>query len=149
LSGRQGKDSEKKLKRIIMKERRREERFKILNEIIISVTSTQKDISQREFLYNHSEDISLSGAKIQSNILLPVDTLISIDFKLKSIEKQITTMGKVRWVKVNIENKTYEAGVEFVDTPSDAVNKLKSYITKMTKLHDQGKKDKKALTRSS
>ena len=40
-------DSEKKEKRIVMKERRKEERFKELNEITISVISEEKNISKK------------------------------------------------------------------------------------------------------
>jgi hypothetical protein len=71
-----------------MKERRKAERLKDLNEINISVISEAKNISKKEFLNNYSTDISTSGARIQSNILLPVDTLLKIDFKLKTPEKK-------------------------------------------------------------
>lgn len=123
-----------------MKERRKSERVKELNEIAISILSEDKNIPKNEFLYNHSKDISATGAKIESNILLPVDTLIKIDFKLKTLEKQITALGKVKWIKVMIEDKSYEAGVEFVDTPGDAIKKLKFYISQMRKLHRADKK---------
>lgn len=125
-----------------MKERRKEERLKELNEITISVTSEKKDISKKDFLYNVSKDISAGGARIQSNILLPVDTLLQIDFKLKTLEKQITTMGKVKWIKINIEDKTYDAGVEFVETPAEAMDKLKFYISQIRRLHIADMKDK-------
>jgi c-di-GMP-binding flagellar brake protein YcgR len=123
-----------------MKERRKSERVKELNEIAISILSEDKNIPKNEFLYNYSKDISASGAKIESNILLPIDTLIKIDFKLKTLEKQITALGKVKWIKVMIEDKSYEAGVEFVDTPVDAMKKLKLYISQMRKLHRADKK---------
>jgi len=123
-----------------MKERRQSERVKELNEIAISILSEDKNIPKNEFLYNHSKDISETGSKIESNILLPVDTLIKIDFKLKTLEKQITALGKVKWIKVMIEDKSYEAGVEFVDTPGDAIKKLKFYISQMRKLHRADKK---------
>lgn len=118
-----------------MKERRKEERVPAVNEIAISVTSEDKNIPQKEFLYNYSKDISVSGARIQSSILLPPDTTVTIKFKLKLLEDEITALGKVRWVKVLIEDKSYEAGVEFVDTPEDAVKKLKFYVSQITKLH--------------
>jgi uncharacterized protein len=118
-----------------MKERRKAERLKELNDITISIISEEKNIPRKTFLYNYSKDISVSGAKIQSNILLPVGTLLQIDFKLKTLEKQITTLGKVKWLKVLIEDKSYEAGVEFVDIPSDTIKKLNFYISQMTKLH--------------
>ena len=123
-----------------MKERRKEERLKELNEITISVTSDEKNILNHKFLHNYSKDISMSGAKIQSNIHLPVDTLLKIDFKLKTLEKEITTLGKVKWIKVLIEDKSYEAGVEFVDTPDEAIKKLKFYLLQIRNLHRSDKK---------
>jgi hypothetical protein len=66
----------------------------------------------------------MSGAKIQGNILLPVDTIINIDITLNDVQQKITTSGKVKWNKVIIENEAYEAGVEFVDAPDDAIQKL-------------------------
>jgi len=127
-----------------MKERRKEERFKELNEITISVISEEKNISKKKFLYNYSKDISEFGARIQSDILLPVDTLLQIDFKIKALETQVTALGKVKWIKVIIEDKSYEAGVEFVDTPSKAIKKLKFYISQMKKLHRADKKPKES-----
>jgi PilZ domain. len=123
-----------------MKERRKAERLKELNEITISVTCEENNITKNKLLYNYSKDISVSGAKIQSNIFLPVDTLLKIDFKLKTLEKQITALGKVKWIKVLIEDKSYEAGVEFVDTPSEAIKKLKFYILQIRRLHRGDKK---------
>ena len=118
-----------------MKERRKAERLKELNEITISVTSEEKKIPKKKFLYNYSKDISVSGAKIQSNILLPVDTLLKIDFKIKTLEKEITALGKVKWIKVLIEDKSYEVGVEFVDIPSEAIKKLENYVSQIIGLH--------------
>ena len=123
-----------------MKERRKAERLKELNEISISVTSSKKNIPKEKSLYNYSKDISAFGAKIQSNILLPVDTLLKIDFKLKTLGKQITTLGKVKWIKVNIDDKSYDAGVEFVDAPSEAIEKIKFYIEQIRRLHRADKK---------
>ena len=127
-----------------MKERRKKERLKELNEITISIISEEKNIPKKKFLYNYSKDISVSGAKIQSDILLPVDTLLQIDFKIKALETQVTALGKVKWIKVIIEDKSYEAGVEFVDTPSKAIKKLKFYISQMKKLHHADKKPKES-----
>ena len=123
-----------------MKERRKAKRLKELNEITISVTSEERNILKKRFLHNYSKDISVSGAKIQSNIFLPVDTLLKIDFKLKALEKEISALGKVKWIKVLIDDKSYEAGVEFVDTPIDAIKKLKFYLSQIRKLHRSDKK---------
>jgi hypothetical protein len=105
-----------------MKEKRKTERLKEFNEITTTVISGEKNF------YNYSEDISLSGAKIRGNIFLPVDTLLKIDFTLKNLQQKITALGKVKWIKIIIENKYYEAGVEFVNTPLEAIKKLEDHI---------------------
>ena len=125
-----------------MKERRKTERIKDLNEITISVISGDKNVSKKELQENISTDISTAGARIQSNIFLPVDTLLKIDFKLKTLEKKITALGKVRWIKVLIDDKSYEAGVEFVDTPGDAIDKIRFYVSQIRRLHLADQYDK-------
>jgi hypothetical protein len=125
-----------------MKERRKAERIKDLNEITISVISGNKNASKEELQENFSTDISTAGARIQSNILLPVDTLLKIDFKLKTLEKEITALGKIRWIKVLIDDKSYEAGVEFVDTPVEAIDKIRFYISQIRRLHLADEYDK-------
>jgi hypothetical protein len=106
-----------------MKEKRKTERLKEFNEITTTVISGEKNF------YNYSEDISVSGAKIRGNIPLPVDTLLKIDFILKNLQQKITALGKVKWIKIIIENKYYEAGVEFVNTPREAIKKLEDHIS--------------------
>jgi hypothetical protein len=112
-----------------MEEKRKAERLKDVNEITITVVSGGKNPPKEKILYNYSEDISVSGAKIQAHIFLPVDTLLKIDFTLKKLQQKITALGKVKWIKIIIEDKYYEAGVEFVNTPSEAIQKLKGYIS--------------------
>lgn len=117
-----------------MKERRKAPRVKTSDKITISVTPEDKNISRKKFLYNYSKDISVSGARIESSILLPVDTVVKIAFKLKNLEKEITALGKVKWIKVLIEDKAYEAGVEFVDIPSEAIKKIDYYVAEIIKM---------------
>lgn len=112
-----------------MQEQRKNERLKEYNEITITVISEEKNISRDNLFYNYSEDLSVSGTKIRGNILLPVDTILKIDFTLKTLQKQITAIGRIKWIKIIIEDKFYEAGVEFVDNPHEAIKKLEEYIT--------------------
>ena len=106
-----------------MKEKRKTERLNEFNEITTTIISGEKNF------YNYSEDISVSGAKICANILLPVDTLLKIDFTLNAIHKRITALGKVKWSKSILEDKMCEAGVEFIDTPSELIKKIYDYIS--------------------
>jgi hypothetical protein len=111
-----------------MQEKRKAPRLKEFNEITIKVISDETKIPEDIISYRYSENISATGAKIRGNILLPVNTLLRIDFKLNDLEKQISTIGKVKWIKVVIEDKFYEAGVEFVNTPQEALKIIEDYI---------------------
>jgi c-di-GMP-binding flagellar brake protein YcgR len=112
-----------------MDERRRAPRIKEENEVIITVVSAEKNLPKEKIIKNQTKDISVTGARLQTQILLPVDTLLELDFRSKSIHQQINALGKVKWVKVIIEDESYEAGVEFFSNPSDAIRKLGEYIS--------------------
>jgi hypothetical protein len=113
-----------------MKEKRELKRLKEFKEITITVISEGKNLPKEKSFNNYRRDISVSGAKIKSNIFLPVDTLLKLDFPLQHpLYKQITALGKIKWIKIIIEDESYEAGVEFVNTPSEAIQKLEDYIS--------------------
>lgn len=122
-------------------ERRKAERLKEENEVTITILAGGADSSEEKKPYNYSKDISASGTKIQSNVLLPVDTVLKLDITLKNLQQKITALGKVKWIKIVVEDESYEAGVEFVDTPDEAIQKLEDYIywkQKYTKLNPVG-----------
>ena len=111
-----------------MDEKRRAPRLKDFSEITATVISRGKNLSKEKIFYNYSEDISVSGAKIRGNIPLPVDTLLKIDLTLNNLRQKITALGKVKWTKRILDDKWYEAGVEFFDTPSEVIKKLDDHI---------------------
>ena len=104
------------------------ERLREQNDITITILSEIENFPQEKIIYNHSEDISISGTRIQGNVLLPVDTYLKIDLTLKNSKEHITVFGKVIWNKALIEGKSYEAGVEFVDTSGESIKILGDYI---------------------
>ncbi|MCE5212269.1 MAG: PilZ domain-containing protein [Deltaproteobacteria bacterium] len=112
-----------------MYERRKDERLKDFNEITVHVISGAENLPKGKVSYNYYENISASGAKIRGDIFLPVDTLLKIDFALKILNKQVTVIGKVKWIRIVIENSWYEADVEFVDTPYETIETIKNYIS--------------------
>ena len=112
-----------------MDEKRRAQRLEEENEITITVVSGGDNPPKEKVLYNHSKDISVSGAKIQAHIFLPVDTLLRIEMTLKTLRQMITVIGKVKWIKVVFEDESYEAGVEFFNTPSEVIKKLTEYVS--------------------
>ncbi|HON58969.1 MAG TPA: PilZ domain-containing protein [Smithella sp.] len=112
-----------------MEERRKAPRLEDENEITITVLSGGQHPPKEKVIYNRSKDISVSGARIQAHLFLPVDTLLMIEMTLKTVHQMITVIGKVKWIKIIYEDESYEAGVEFVNTPADAIQKLEDYIS--------------------
>ncbi|MCE5211336.1 MAG: PilZ domain-containing protein [Deltaproteobacteria bacterium] len=112
-----------------MDERRRAPRLQEENEVTITVVSGGNDLPEEKVIHNRSKDISASGARIQAHIYLPVDTLLMMEMKLNTVREMITVIGKVKWVKIIYEDESYEAGVQFVNTPGDAVRKLRDYVS--------------------
>jgi hypothetical protein len=109
-------------------ELRKAERLNEEHEITINIVSEDENLSKEKIRYKFSKDISESGIKIQGNIPLPVDTLLKIDLTLKSLRQKITALGKVKWVEFNTEDGSFEAGVAFVDTSSEAIQQIEEYI---------------------
>ena len=107
---------------------RQVERLNEENEITITILSELTNPPEKQIIYQYSKDISMSGTKIQGNVLLPVDTFLKIDLTLKNSKEMVTVFGKVIWNKVINEGESYEAGVDFVDTPDESIKKLEDYI---------------------
>lgn len=109
-----------------MDDRRKALRLKEESDVTITVVSEGK---HRKVICDSSKDISSYGARIHSRVQFPVDTLIDIDIATRTVHQNITALGKVKWIKVIIEDKSYELGVEFVTRPDDAIRKLEDYIS--------------------
>ena len=61
-----------------MYKKRQSERLEQENEITIKVVSNEELSLNRKIIYHMSKDISSTGARIQTNAFLPVDTLLKI-----------------------------------------------------------------------
>ena len=109
-------------------ELRKAQRLNEEHNITITILSDNVNLLKEKILYKFSKDISESGVKIQGNVPLPVDTLLKIDLSLGRLHKDVTALGKVKWVEFNTEEGSFEAGVEFVDTSSEAVKEIEDYI---------------------
>lgn len=109
-----------------MDERRKSPRMQEESDVTITVVSEGK---HQKIIYESSKDISEYGARIQSREMFPIDTLLEINFTTKTVHKNIKALGKVKWIKVIIEDQSYEMGVEFVKKPDEAIKKLDDYIS--------------------
>ena len=112
-----------------MEEKRKTPRMKEANELTITVVAGEKNLPEEAINDNYTKDISVAGAKIQSHIFLPVGTILELDFISKTINQKVTVLGEVKWIKTIIEDVSYEAGVEFFGTPSEAIKEIGDYIS--------------------
>ncbi|HNZ10510.1 MAG TPA: PilZ domain-containing protein [Smithellaceae bacterium] len=112
-----------------MEEKRKAPRLQEENEVTITVVSEGDNLPHETVMHNRSKDISVGGTRIQADLYLPVDTLLMLEMKLNTVRQMITVIGKVKWIKIIYQDEAYEAGVEFVNTPRDAMRKLQDYIS--------------------
>jgi hypothetical protein len=121
---------------IITMERRRAPRLTENNDITITVMSGENKPSGVNVIYNRSTDISMSGARIQTHLYLPVNTLLKIKIFLKDPPQMITIFGEVKWIKGISESESYEAGIEFVNAPTDITHQIADYILSKQQIKD-------------
>jgi hypothetical protein len=121
-----------------MFDKRKSKRLTQENEITIKIISKEKLPPDKKTIYHISKDISSSGARIQANVFLPVDTLIKIQLNLKDPPRMVTALGKVKWIRSLYGDESYEAGLEFVDTSSETIQLLADHVDKTMKVKSLG-----------
>jgi c-di-GMP-binding flagellar brake protein YcgR len=112
-----------------MEERRRAPRVHEESEVTITIGANGNELPKETVSHNRGKDISTSGVKINTNIFLQVNTLLMMDIKLKYLQQKIMALGKVKWIKIIVEDESYELGVQFVNSPREARQKLQEYIS--------------------
>jgi len=113
-------------------EKRRVKRIPEKNEVTITMVNDGKKNEPEKIICSQSNDISVLGTRIQVNYFVPVNSILKIDFNLKDWVHKIAALGEVRWIKNIFGDKSYEAGVEFVKSTPDDVEKRKKYISSRT-----------------
>ena len=93
------------------KDKRKEEENKAVIELAEGKTKSANKISINALTQN----ISLSGARLQSDNFFPVDTHVNLQITLSKSKKLIKLNGKVKWVKDIQDGELYEMGVEFIE----------------------------------
>src|SRR5208283_2440569 len=55
---------------------------------------------------------------------------VQLDITINNLQQKMTTIGKVKWNKFIIGNHSYEAGVEFINTPDETIQILNGRMQK-------------------
>lgn len=61
----------------------------------------------------HTEDLSIGGIRLSSDVEIPVGCYIEMSVHIENPPKVFTHRGEVRWVAADIEPDKYSIGIEF------------------------------------
>lgn len=110
------------------KEDRRKQKRKIEeNKVEIELLSDKKNSSGPNQTYAFTKDISLDGAKIQSDAFFSVNSLLRMKLNLSQSRKTLVMRGRVKWVRERHDDVN-EIGVEFEEAMPDEFLTLISHL---------------------
>ena len=105
-------------------ERRKHRRFQQWNKAIIKSASGGQGILPSCPVDAYAWDLSLGGARIQSDESFPVGAVLRIHLELVRSREFVGLDGEVRWSRWNEELKVHECGVEFRECVEDALQAI-------------------------
>jgi len=97
-----------------MLNKRKEKRFSEENDVIIQYALNGKNLNNFIGINALTRDISLSGARIITKKIFPVDTVLRIQINLSRTKQVIKVDGKVKWIRESAEEDSHEMGIEFL-----------------------------------
>ena len=75
-------------------------------------------------IYAFTQDLSIDGAKILTDINFPVDTIFDITLTLSRSMQIITLAAHVRWVKPVYDEDLFHVGLEFIHERPQTISSL-------------------------
>jgi c-di-GMP-binding flagellar brake protein YcgR len=112
-------------------EKRRERRFKQWNRASIKSADGPREFSDPAGINAYTYDISLSGAKLYSDVDFPAGTSLRMHVELVRSKDIINIDGVVRWSGKNEDYKVFELGLQFFNLLPSTV------LTLIQNLYDQ------------
>jgi hypothetical protein len=118
-------------------ERRKHRRFQQWNKAIIKSASGGDGILPRCPIDAYAWDLSIGGARIQSEECFPVGAILRIHLELVRSRESVSIDGAVRWNRRNDQENIYEFGVEFEPCAEEILQAIMRNL-----YHDTGRKAK-------
>jgi len=109
-------------------ERRHVQRIEQETKVAFSVMSGGEFAHYRRMAHSLTKNISLSGIMMQSDVFIPVGSMLTLELSLEKNPEVITVIGQVRWIKTIFEDENFAVGLEFVDLPTTGLNALLSHL---------------------
>ena len=83
------------------------------------------EVKTRDYL---TRDISQGGIRFFVHEFIPRGNVLKVRLTLDKISFSFEAFVQVVWIKEDIRNERFEIGVEFVNIPKEATERLISYI---------------------
>jgi Tfp pilus assembly protein PilZ len=109
-------------------ERRREPRSADGCTITLSPREPQARRGNNVLYYARTKDASPSGLKIDTDVPFPVGTVFSIKLQSPRTRQLIQASAEVKWVTPKDEGRSFEVGLEFVETSVRSIMDLLEHI---------------------
>jgi len=89
---------------------------------------------QRRLISNYTVNISADGMFIETDNILPVDTLLTVKFKLPGNDAVIISKSRVAWTNEPGNSRKYSLppgmGLQFIDFSLDDMHAIQDYLSK-------------------
>ena len=116
-------------------ERRKHRRFQQWNKAIIKSASGGDGVLPRCPIDAYAWDLSLGGARLQSEECFPVGAIVRIHLELVRSREAVSVDGVVRWSRRNEKENIYESGIEFQEGNQIALQAIMKNL-----YHETGRK---------
>lgn len=105
-------------------ENRKEKRFGERDRVFILDNGQALKTAANCPIHAYTQDISISGVQICSNLDPPVGQVIQIVIELKGNDEPIRLDGRVIWIRKHETGNNFDIGVEFLHKTSDTIISL-------------------------
>lgn len=105
-----------------MQERRR---FIRIPESLQIAYKVVPEVKTKDYL---TKDISQGGIRFFVHEFIPKDNFLKVRLTLKKISFSFEAFVRVVWIREDIRNERFEIGVEFINIPKEAAERLIDYI---------------------
>ena len=82
----------------------------------------------RKTAYSLTKNISLNGIMIESDVFIPVGSMLTLELTLDKNPEVITVIAQDKWINSLYEDESFAMGLEFVKLPTTGLNALLSHL---------------------
>ncbi len=120
------KKKRKKVNKPPQEERRREPRHADMTKIMLE----PRGDPERGTYYAWTKDATASGLRIEAEAQFPVGTVLNLRLESPKTRRLIQAVARVQWITPIENEKAFEMGLEFMDTPVKVILDLLDHIYK-------------------